>query len=273
MGFRLSYYEFLLRQGPVPFSKGIPYARFIEYPRVVEALQAGPQDTVLDVGSRYSPFPQVLATQFGCSVVAVDPEPGFRSKQMAMAHRVPAAARAVRDGKLDFLTEDAGQLSFPDDHFSRISAISVLEHIVDESQVVRELARVLRPGGRFVISVPYDPWRDEPKYYRQNPYVVADKSREEFFMRFYNDENLRQRLIKPSGLSLVSTTYFGEPGFNAHNLLYGNPRIPWPVKRLIVQPLVPILAPTLIKNLEPRQFRHKTKIYTADTAVVVLTKP
>lgn len=273
MGFRLSYYRFLLRQGPIEFSKGIAYLRFIEYPRVVEALELQPSDVVLDVGSRYSPFPQLLAIQYGCEVVAVDPEPNFQRKQVAMARRVPAAARALKSGKLQFLMEDAGKLPFAADHFSKIAAVSVLEHIVDETSVVRELARLLAPGGRLVISVPYDPWRDEPKYYRRNPYVVDDKSREEFFMRFYNDDNLKRRLIEPSGLTLRSIGYFGEPGFNAHNLLYGNPRIPWPIKRLLFQPLVPVLAPLLIRNLRPEQFRHKTKIYTADTAVLVLVKP
>lgn len=273
MGFRLNYYRFLVRQGPIELSKGISYSRFIEYPRVVDALELKSGDVLLDVGSRYSPFPQLLAIQYGCEVVAVDPEPTFQKKQVSMARRVPAAAKALDSGKLQFLIEDAGKLSFPSNHFSKIAAVSVLEHIVDETHVVKELARVLKPGGRLVISVPYDPWRDEPKYYRRNPYVLDDKSREEFFMRFYNDENLRQRLIDPTGLELRTITYFGEPGFNAHNLLYGNPRVPWPIKRLLFQPLVPVLAPLLIRDLRPEQFRHKTKIYTADTAVVVLTKP
>lgn len=273
MGFRLNYYRFLVRQGPIELSKGISYSRFIEYPRVVDALELKSGDVLLDVGSRYSPFPQLLAIQYGCEVVAVDPEPTFQKKQVSMARRVPAAAKALDSGKLQFLIEDAGKLSFPSNHFSKIAAVSVLEHIVDETHVAKELARVLKPGGRLVISVPYDPWRDEPKYYRRNPYVLDDKSREEFFMRFYNDENLRQRLIDPTGLELRTITYFGEPGFNAHNLLYGNPRVPWPIKRLLFQPLVPVLAPLLIRDLRPEQFRHKTKIYTADTAVVVLTKP
>jgi SAM-dependent methyltransferase len=272
MGLRLEYYRFLLRQGPVALSKGIAYARFIEYPRVLDALELKPGDKVLDVGSRYSPFPQLLALQCACSVVAVDPEPDFRERQIAMARRVPRAKRLVDEGRLEFLVEDAGALSAPDRSFTKIAAISVLEHIVDETQVVRELARVLAPGGRLVISVPYDPWRDEPKYYRKNPYVLEEKERESFFMRYYNDENLRRRLVDPSGLALRGITYFGEPGFNAHNLLYGNHQIPWPLKRIFLQPLVPILAPLLIRDLRPEQFRRKTKLYTADTAVLTLER-
>lgn len=272
MGLRLAYYRFLMRQGPVEFSRGLAYSRFVEYPRVVEALGLRREDSLLDVGSRYSPLPQVLGLEHLCSVMAVDPEPGFRRKQLAMAERVPAAKALVEKGRLDFREEDAADLSFPDDSFSRVAVISVLEHIVDETAVVRELSRVLAPGGRLVISVPYDPWRDEPKYYRGNAYVHEDKTREEFYMRYYNDENLQERLIKPSGLRLGSISYFGEPGFNAHNLLYGNPKIPWPVKRLVFQPLVPILAPVFIRDLEPGRFRRKSKMYTADTAVVVLEK-
>ena len=177
MGLRLAYYGFLSRQGLVEFSRGLAYSRFIEYPRVVDALDLRPDDSLLDVGSRYSPLPQVLAVRYGCSVVAVDPEPDFRKKQLQMASRVPRANSLVESGRLDFLVEDAGKLPHPDGEFSKIAAISVLEHIVDETAVVRELSRVLAPGGRMVISVPYDPWRDEPKYYRGNAYVLEDKDR------------------------------------------------------------------------------------------------
>jgi hypothetical protein len=57
MGLRLAYYQFLMRQGPVEFSRGLAYSRFIEYPRVVEALELQHEDNLLDVGSRYSPLP------------------------------------------------------------------------------------------------------------------------------------------------------------------------------------------------------------------------
>jgi SAM-dependent methyltransferase len=292
------YYKFLWRQGPVAFSRGVPYARCAEYPAVVRRLELGPADRLLDVGSRYSPLPQILAHRHGCAVWAVDPEPDFarrqtemarcvpwaralltqgrldfRERQTAMARRVPWALALLEQGRLDFQVEDAARLPFADGFFTRIACISVLEHIEDEGAVVRELARVLARGGRLVVSVPFDPWRDEPRYYRRQVYVDGRREREGFYMRYYSEKNLRERIVAPSGLTLSETAYFGEPGFNAHNLLFGNPRIPWFVKRLLFQPFARWLAARFIRELPPSRFRRKTKMYTADTAVLVLTKP
>jgi SAM-dependent methyltransferase len=267
------YYKFLWKLGPVALSRGVPYARCAEYPAVLRRLQPGPDDRLLDVGSRYSPLPQILARRFGCPVWAVDPEPDFRERQTRMAHRVPWARALLAQERLHFLVEDAARLSFPDGFFTRIACISVLEHVEDEASVIRELARVLAPQGRLVVSVPFDPWRDEPRYYRRDVYVDGRQDRERFYMRYYSEKNLRERLIEPSGLVLSESAYFGEPGFNAHNLLFGNPRIPWYIRRVLFQPFAPLLARLFIRRLEPAQFRRKTKMYTADVAVLVLSKP
>ena len=270
---RWDYYKFLWRLGPVEFSKGLPYARCVEYPMVTARLGLRAEDRLLDVGTRYSPLAQILAHQYGCIVRAVDPEPDFRRRQLAMARKVPWARRLVAEGRLDFLVADAASLPFPSADFTRISVISVLEHIEDERPVLNELARVLAPGGRMVVSVPFDPWRDQPTYMRTRTYVDGRPDEKRFYMRYYSEKNLQDRLIDPSGLRLESSVYFGEPGFNAHNLVFGNTRVPWWIRRIAFQPLAPFVAPRLIRPLPVGRFRRKTKMYTADTAVLALVKP
>ncbi len=51
----------------------------------------------------------------------------------------------------------AGPLPFADNAFQVVCAFEVLEHIPDDETVLRELARVLRPGGALFFSVPVDP--------------------------------------------------------------------------------------------------------------------
>lgn len=49
---------------------------------------------------------------------------------------------------------DKGDLPFPDHHFSALTMIMVLEHVFDVEHAVREIARVLEPGGVAVVQVP-----------------------------------------------------------------------------------------------------------------------
>ncbi len=54
-----------------------------------------------------------------------------------------------------FTLGHAERLPYPDDHFDAVVLLDVLEHVADERAVVAEIARVLRPGGLLVVSVPH----------------------------------------------------------------------------------------------------------------------
>lgn len=54
-----------------------------------------------------------------------------------------------------FTVGNAEHLPYPDAHFSAVVLLDVLEHVNDERAVVAEIARVLRPGGLLVLSVPH----------------------------------------------------------------------------------------------------------------------
>ncbi|WP_153531306.1 class I SAM-dependent methyltransferase [Actinomadura macrotermitis] len=67
---------------------------------------------------------------------------------MRLEGEVPAGASAetVQGNALD--------LPFPDDHFDKIIASEVLEHIPDDMSAMAELLRVLKPGGQLAVTVP-----------------------------------------------------------------------------------------------------------------------
>lgn len=48
----------------------------------------------------------------------------------------------------------ADRIPYPNRFFDAILLLDVLEHVPHEHEVVREIERVLRPGGRLVVSVP-----------------------------------------------------------------------------------------------------------------------
>ncbi len=48
-------------------------------------------------------------------------------------------------------------LPYPDDAFDLVSLFDVIEHVEDDQGAIQEVARVLRPDGRFMLSVPLHP--------------------------------------------------------------------------------------------------------------------
>jgi glycosyltransferase involved in cell wall biosynthesis/SAM-dependent methyltransferase len=61
--------------------------------------------------------------------------------------------------RLEFVHADAGELPLQDGSFDTVLLGEIVEHLVDPTRVLTEAARVLRPGGRAVITTPYGPFR------------------------------------------------------------------------------------------------------------------
>lgn len=56
-------------------------------------------------------------------------------------------------GKIDYIS-DITAIPVPDDSFDAVICTEVLEHVPHPDQAVRELARVLKPGGRLALTAP-----------------------------------------------------------------------------------------------------------------------
>lgn len=78
----------------------------------------------------------------------------------------PPMLKKIRDrsraGRVTAARENAAALSFSDASFDRLIATHVLEHMPSPHEVLREWARVLKPGGVMSLVLPCDPgvsWR------------------------------------------------------------------------------------------------------------------
>lgn len=69
----------------------------------------------------------------------------------------PEGAEVAKERGLAVMRADATHLPLADGSLDLVTAFDVLEHLEDDDACVREVARVLKPGGTFLVAVPADP--------------------------------------------------------------------------------------------------------------------
>ena len=106
-------------------------------------LDIGPEMRVLDAGSGLGGPARYVAETHGCRVTGVDLTPGF------VAVATLLAERTGMDGLVDYRTGDLLALDFPDARFDVVYTQHVVMNIADRARLYGEIARVLKPGGRF----------------------------------------------------------------------------------------------------------------------------
>ena len=115
-------------------------------------LPAVPGPAVLNAGSGAGSL-TLKMVDAGLSVTSVD-----ASARFCDWTRAALEARGALDGN-PVMAGDLQRLDLPDAAFDAAVCAEVLEHLDDDGAALRELARVLRPGGLLVVSVPANPYR------------------------------------------------------------------------------------------------------------------
>lgn len=159
-----------------------------------------------------------LLAQCAGSVVGVDVAPE------AIAH----AAGKYRRENLRYVHGTATAVPLPNHAVDLVVSFETIEHLREHDEMLLELRRVLRPGGRLIISSPDRRFYSEAPGYA-NPFHVRELSCEQFkslLARFFAHSTLlRQRvvhgsLIVPDGGITGFREYRGDfAGFRSHPLL------------------------------------------------------
>jgi demethylmenaquinone methyltransferase/2-methoxy-6-polyprenyl-1,4-benzoquinol methylase len=133
---------------------------FFQDPRwrkaAVEAVEAVPEDRVLDIACGTGLVSAALVERWGCRVVGLD-----QSAAMLGRARARAAADPRLAGRVSFIEGEAESLPFADGEFDHLTFTYLLRYVEDPAATLRELARVVKPGGRvssLEFCIPSGPW-------------------------------------------------------------------------------------------------------------------
>ncbi len=160
----------------------------------VNRAEVAEGETCLDLGSGRGTDAIRLAQKAGPSGFAygVDVSDGMIDKSRALAEKLGIA-------NVRFVKSDLASLPLASGSVDCVISNCTINHASDKQAVWNEIFRVLKKGGRFVVSDIYST-SEVPEEYRNDPAAVAEcwagaTTREEYF-----------RQIKNAGLSVAAIT-------------------------------------------------------------------
>ncbi|MEU9142908.1 class I SAM-dependent methyltransferase [Streptomyces sp. NPDC048349] len=174
---------------------------------------------VLEIGAGAAQCSRWLAAR-GARPVALD----LSHRQLQHALRIGGGdVPAVR-----LVEADAGRLPFRDASFDlACSAYGAIPFVADPVNVMREVRRVLRPGGRWVFSVTHPirwAFPDEPgpaglsvaaSYFDRTPYVEQDEQGRAVYVEHHRTIGDRVRDVVAGGFRLVDLVEPEWPEWNS----------------------------------------------------------
>jgi len=180
--------------------------RVVEIPFVLQNLPPVAHARILDFGCTESPLPIHLAS-LGHRVTGVDLRP------------YPYAHPGFKFVHGDFI-----QAGFPSGEFDAVVAVSAIEHcglgqygeketIHDDAAIVREIHRVLEPGGRLLLTVPFGQ-PGQTSWYRVYDKARLDRLLASFVVQkieYYVGENRRD--WRPADEAEIARVDSVSPGF------------------------------------------------------------
>jgi demethylmenaquinone methyltransferase/2-methoxy-6-polyprenyl-1,4-benzoquinol methylase len=125
---------------------------------MVAAIDAQPGERVLDAATGTGLVARALVRRYGCEVVGLDQSQEMLGRAQARMSADPQLAK-----HLTLVSGEAERLPFGDGEFDHLTFTYLLRYVEDPAATMRELARVVRPGGRVAsleFAVPAIlPWR------------------------------------------------------------------------------------------------------------------
>jgi demethylmenaquinone methyltransferase/2-methoxy-6-polyprenyl-1,4-benzoquinol methylase len=111
---------------------------------MVRQIGASPGDRVLDVATGTGMVAAALVRSYDCSVVGLD-----QSQEMLAGAQAKLDADKRLAERIQLVRGEAESLPFADGEFDHLTFTYLLRYVDDPGATLRELARVVKPGGRI----------------------------------------------------------------------------------------------------------------------------
>jgi ubiquinone/menaquinone biosynthesis C-methylase UbiE len=179
------------------------YLRLIGYPfgsrrnevrLVLKEVNAQPGQKILDIGCGDGIWTNYLANSSQAEIHGLD----------VSKHDLNIAKKRAALSKVNvrYHLEDATKMSFKTATFDTVFSISTLEHTDNDDAIFKEIYRVLKPGGKIVVSMPTDRvlpiakwWLKLPKplrFFLQTPLQKANSVKQ--YVSLLNKKFVHKRL-------------------------------------------------------------------------------
>ena len=185
----------------------VSIVRYFEYDFVNSCTGNIDDKNILDVSSPYL-FGFFVSAKKNCSYNYINPDKKDLENVRSLAKKISIVGKYSSD------CLDAKKMYYPDNKFNRIVSISVIEHVNNhgDSEVMREMWRVLKPGGLLILTFPVKKQYEE-EFISEDIYNLnrEETKGEFFFQRYYDDKKIEERLLSSlDNFEIVEKKVFGE---------------------------------------------------------------
>jgi SAM-dependent methyltransferase len=147
--------QFAVRGGRCPFCGPTVFVRLRDDELGVRCLRCRGSAVHLALGRSLRRRCKHLETASVCELSARGPLAAWlrrHAKRVALSEYFAGASPGEQRGAIRH--EDVQRLSYADGAFDLVTHTEVLEHVADDAAALRELRRVLKPGGLMLFTVP-----------------------------------------------------------------------------------------------------------------------
>ncbi len=141
------------------------------YRQVVARLEPAPGEELLELGCGLGVGAALTAAETGAAVTGLDRS----DDQLERAAEVNRTALTELGGRLSFRKGAVTEIPAPDASFDAVYSVEMLQHVDDLVQVVAEVHRVLRPGGRFAAATFFAPGLEGASHIAEMIETVGDR--------------------------------------------------------------------------------------------------